>query len=810
LEGELPLDRARPRRLRTIRAECTTNDAGVWKAEFEYVASQQAFVGTWQFRDAGDPRSVREPCTNYATKDSVRDQGHKGKALDDFLASDEAQRAKLTRAEVALLRMYTGPMFRPLNNALRSQKESVIQPWWTCITVLVCAVFKLSFASTLSTEETDAPAAEPQSPRSPRSPRAAGPKRVYRGLAADGLGAEYCEGGLDFERDGGTELAFMSTTTDRSVAERYSRGKIVMSLELSSTTRAARMEWVSQYPAECEWLLPPLTALTPREAPPLPTAQAGQAATASELKFVATVRVPFSELNLVVGDVDSTPVRAADDLPAKLEVAQLGRQHAGLESALQDELVHAGLTGLECGFFGGCGLSSAAFYYFIGCLFGLTGKQYWCCGTNAKAADTVTALCAWTQGLTCALYASILVMLNVRNYAGTSRKTRGERARMQALHQSSRLVDCVRINAADEDEHGTGVVENPAFEGQAELESAVLGGSAPGPDNARQHVTRQRSATMAAWSPNRWERRAVLMLPRFWFTGRAATAVQAVDSIAFFIYQFTPAYGEIDWSVQFAVPIVAVLCVASVVLCHRLGWAIKLGAKRNAQVLMSVWFFVVGGGLCASNLAMFTPAGTEQNLIRFIFGVLCILLGAFLLHIRRRADAKADTFVAEDKKCYDNLWAEISAEQASELTQLEKLVADANAAAERKTGGNETKVTQADLPGTTMFQGAYLGHLFTKADGWSSEFRQIIVSDPAYLPCTALRSLTPRSPCPCPRPSWPCCRNVGSKCRRGAHSKASRSPSAQSRRPAARTADVATFCLICCGRLLWRMTHDAC
>jgi hypothetical protein len=373
-EGDGPLERARPPVLKSITGECKSNDGGVWWAEYCYVAQQPCDTtthgGKWQFKH-GDPNMVRERCDNNATNQLVRDAGHGGMTLADFCAAPEAVAAKLTLAEVAMLRLYTGPLFQPLNRALRSGEVEPIQEWWTCLSVLVCAVFKLSFA----------PGGKN---------RSSVPRFVYRGLSADSLGAENCVGGLDFAKDGGVELAFCSTTTDREVAERYSGGKIVMGFELSSTTRAASMQWLSQYPSESEWLLPPFTALSPKSSS-VPAAVGH----ATELTFVATVRVPFRELNLRVTRLQDPPrVPRRDILTLALSNSDTARlrwreaynstvspsrrtapQRSSLSGGGRPELdalqmendlevgrVDAGIAALQRGFFGGCGLWAIIVY----------------------------------------------------------------------------------------------------------------------------------------------------------------------------------------------------------------------------------------------------------------------------------------------------------------------------------------------------------------------------------------------------------------------------------------------------------------
>ena len=59
-----------------------------------------------------------------------RDLGNEGKTLAQFCEHDDAVKANLTSAEVAALRLYTGPAYKPMNKALRDKD---IEPW--------CALF---------------------------------------------------------------------------------------------------------------------------------------------------------------------------------------------------------------------------------------------------------------------------------------------------------------------------------------------------------------------------------------------------------------------------------------------------------------------------------------------------------------------------------------------------------------------------------------------------------------------------------------------------------------------------------------------
>ena len=216
---------------RSMEEEARENEGGKWWPEYEYVVQRPA------------EEDVDLPSTN-GTKGKtstsqhviVRDQGHAGMRLADFCEHPTAVEAKLTAAEVAALRLYTGPMYKPINNALRKKE---IGDWATTIACCYLGVLKLSLLQKES-------------------------RRVYRGVKETpelGLPPEFLEGTFA----GGVELAFMSTTTSPAVALDYSGGAAtqatILAFEFKATTRGASVQWLSQYPHEEELLFPPCTSL---------------------------------------------------------------------------------------------------------------------------------------------------------------------------------------------------------------------------------------------------------------------------------------------------------------------------------------------------------------------------------------------------------------------------------------------------------------------------------------------------------------------------------------------------------------------
>jgi hypothetical protein len=135
--------------------------------------------------------------------------------------------------------MYTGPFFRPWNDALRF--GTGIKDWATSLAVLSNAIMKLAIVAQRTT--------------------------VFRGVDESKrvLPAHF----FDPEPGkfpGGIEFGFMSTTGDIDVAYKYSGGHggkgTVFQIQFDIGNRAANIQFLSQYLAEKEWLWPPSTSLT--------------------------------------------------------------------------------------------------------------------------------------------------------------------------------------------------------------------------------------------------------------------------------------------------------------------------------------------------------------------------------------------------------------------------------------------------------------------------------------------------------------------------------------------------------------------
>jgi len=181
-----------------------------------------------------DEKTVQETFWN-----GVRDSGRKDWGLANFMAQPEAK--DLLKEELIALRFYTSHSFNSINVAMRDQQRSAPHPLPGIVTNIQRGLKKLRAlgSADASSKETVV---------------------LWRGMSGLKLSDQ-------FSKEGGTELAPMSTTTDVSVAISYAVKKDTRSALLfrfvtrNNLERGADVQWLSMFPGESETLFPPLTFL---------------------------------------------------------------------------------------------------------------------------------------------------------------------------------------------------------------------------------------------------------------------------------------------------------------------------------------------------------------------------------------------------------------------------------------------------------------------------------------------------------------------------------------------------------------------
>jgi len=184
---------------------------------------------------------VHEAAVEHKFWNGTRDHGRAGRRLADFMALPQAVEANVTEAELTALRFYTSHSFNSINVAMRDQQRTYPHPLPGVVTNIQRSLKKL---------------------RALGSDDASSKQTVvlWRGMSDMQLPQQ-------FNAQGGTELAPMSTTTDVSVAISYAIKKDTRSALLfrfvtrNNLERGADVQWLSMFPGESETLFPPLTFL---------------------------------------------------------------------------------------------------------------------------------------------------------------------------------------------------------------------------------------------------------------------------------------------------------------------------------------------------------------------------------------------------------------------------------------------------------------------------------------------------------------------------------------------------------------------
>jgi len=246
------------------------------RAEWVYV--KQKAVGEKVDETEVDRVAEKEKLPSHKEDKNAKeviDVDRQGWKLDNFADQPKIKKAGLWLEEVAGIRLYTGPMFRPYNAVLRGikstseyvQKELVelccdaeteaqfkaktitfelakatANMYTTTLHAINSGIVKLS----KQTDLTDSPV-------------------VFRGVSGGVLPKQFWEknhhGAI-----GGVDLSFMSTTPKRDVALGYATssgkfGKILFEIRMGMIDRGADVSELSQYPGEKEILFAPLTGL---------------------------------------------------------------------------------------------------------------------------------------------------------------------------------------------------------------------------------------------------------------------------------------------------------------------------------------------------------------------------------------------------------------------------------------------------------------------------------------------------------------------------------------------------------------------
>ena len=326
---------------RSLRKEFEDNLGGKYVELLDYV-----FKGPAKDSSLPDaPPSAKGPAPTPADVPAyTRDLGRDGWTLDDFRTKPGQTPGELTKLDIGMLRLYTGPVFKPWNFWLRygppgpsktkyllccsetpyhkedadfgafhpgklfvadpensdvcktcraaksaHSQQLMDEDWSTSIALLYSAIVKLANQTTESGV-------------------------VYRGIdeskvqfPPEFVGQTGMADGNELL--GGVEPGFMSTTQDRHVASVFAKNEgSVFQIQLKTTSRGAKLSQFSMYQAEEEMLFPPYTMLSCHGA----SIQSGPSGEKQRiLRVDATFNPDTRLMDMVAG------IKTEDDEPAR-------------------------------------------------------------------------------------------------------------------------------------------------------------------------------------------------------------------------------------------------------------------------------------------------------------------------------------------------------------------------------------------------------------------------------------------------------------------------------------------------------------
>ena len=209
--------------------------------------------------------------------DAVLDEGHQLMRLDDFVAQPIAQSAGLKRYHVLALRLYTTSFHHSINRPLHEGcSPNKPHPFPTFVAVL-CEALKKLRAAAAEAEKAAANAAAKAAPAAPPPPGTEAAVQAVTQTASHLQERTLWRGVADLhtahelKQRGGTELGFVSCSSNRAVAEEYTLrppdDDLPLSLVLkvrADLTNGSDLSWCAVFPIEAECVYPPATYLEAR------------------------------------------------------------------------------------------------------------------------------------------------------------------------------------------------------------------------------------------------------------------------------------------------------------------------------------------------------------------------------------------------------------------------------------------------------------------------------------------------------------------------------------------------------------------
>ena len=249
--------------------------------------------------------------------------GRNVQRLDELMGlaafKEKVHIAKLGRDEIIALRLYTGPLYILYNAVLRGYPQQTVESldgnrYETTLFVIISGVSKLSRVTAVP------------------------PNRLlYRGLGGMLLPDQFWKDtGQGFL--GGVELGLMSTTSDRRIAIQYSgqerRRAAIMEISAGRIDIGGSLGFLSQYPGEEEFLMPPLSCLEVVGRPRVELTSGGEL-------IVFPLRVNVNLKSVTVEELTGRRKALHLAMAKNLREELVQQARAGIEQYISQELARA-------------------------------------------------------------------------------------------------------------------------------------------------------------------------------------------------------------------------------------------------------------------------------------------------------------------------------------------------------------------------------------------------------------------------------------------------------------------------------------
>ena len=238
-----------------IIEEVANSGTDVDRECLDYILHHRAGSSPTLFSNSAHPRDCDE---NGLRADRTASDGL-GMQLADFVNHPSSRMADLREVHVVAIRLYSTAAFRSLNNPLRDRTRTTAHPFAATIFFLADGIKKLRTVEADREKDRADARAKASSSSSDATESHDTAIDLWRGM-------KNLKSAREFLTQGGSEFSLMSTSSELQVAVGYALSPHSLLLKIRTPSfmqRGADISFLSAFPAEREFLYPPLTFLKP-------------------------------------------------------------------------------------------------------------------------------------------------------------------------------------------------------------------------------------------------------------------------------------------------------------------------------------------------------------------------------------------------------------------------------------------------------------------------------------------------------------------------------------------------------------------